>query len=494
MRRLAHALGKESARNAVLVALGLMASHAYAQAPGAAAAAPPAVPAGGPQDPGSAAPPQPPPPVEPAPWQGRLDELDRRTRSLEEAATKFKTPPVTTGELPVFQVGDNGFAIGSNDGRYQIRFRGLFQIDGRAFFGEDSPKDSINNPDTFQIRKARPIFAGTVLGLTDFFVSPDFANFVLYDAFLDTHPRPWLRLRTGLFKQPWGLERLQADQDLTFIERALDQWLTEGREVGVQLWGDVAGGIVRYEVGIYNGYANGAQGVIDNNEAKTYGGRIFLQPFNTPALKALGRLGVGIAGATGKERGVTGNPWLGSFRSAGQQVIFSYLPDVYALGRHSRINPQLYYYYKSFGLLAEWVKERQEIARGTAPSVVTGAVKNSSGHVTVSYALGGDVTYEGVKPRHPVDLAQGYWGALELGVRYNWLITDDAAFPTAANPATSVKKAQGVGVALNWQLSRQLKASVNYEQTWFEGGAGTIAAPTDKATEKVLIGRYQVAF
>src|SRR4051812_31511370 len=172
MRRLVHALGNGSRRAAVVVALGLLGSRAYAQdAP--PAAVPPAVPAGGPQDRGGAAPPQPPPPVEPAPWQGRLDELDARTRLLEEERiAAHKNAPVVKSEGPVFQTDESGFAIASRDGLYQIRFRGLLQVDGRAFLGDDA----LAANDTFQIRKLRPILAGTVLGLVDFFFAPDLAN------------------------------------------------------------------------------------------------------------------------------------------------------------------------------------------------------------------------------------------------------------------------------------------------------------------------------
>src|SRR5206468_1578363 len=176
------------------------------------------------------------------------------------------------------------------------------------------------------------------------------------DAFLDTHPRPWLRLRFGKFKQPYGLERLQADQDLVFIERSLDQNLTPQREVGVQVWGDIAGGIVRYEAGLFNGTPDYGLQDIDNNKWKTWGGRIFIQPFNTPGLRYLGRLGVGIAGSTGVENGSTAltngaasNTWLPAFKSAGQNTFYQYISSttdltatIVANGRHSRVNPQLY--------------------------------------------------------------------------------------------------------------------------------------------------------
>lgn len=507
MTRMSHAVRRA---RGMLLALALesllVVSTARAEdAPRPADPVPPAVPAGGPQDRGPAPPPQPPPPVAPsaapggdaapevnppAPpaWQGRLDELDRRTRALEQGRLVTAAPPAG----PVFQTDEGGFAIVSRDGRYQVRLKGLLQFDGRAFVN-DSALEANN---TFVVRKVRPILAGTVLGLTDFFFSPDFGNgtTVLTDAYLDTHPVPWLRIRVGKFKQPYGLERLQADQDLTLIERALDQNLTPQREVGVELWGDIAGGIVRYEAGAFNGNPDYGIQDIDINGPKTLGGRIFVQPFNTVGLKFLGRLGLGVAASTGTEKGSTANSWLPSFKTAGQSTIFSYLSsstdatqNIFALGRHSRINPQLYYYNGPFGLLAEWVKERQEIARGSA----TGALKNSAGHVTASVAVGGDVTYEGVKPYHSLNPAAGTWGAVEIGGRFNWLDIDSAAFPTAASPTASVRKARGYGVALNWQLSRNLKASGNWEQTWFTGGATGTAS---RKTEDVLIGRFQVAF
>ncbi len=70
------------------------------------------------------------------------------------------------------------------------------------------------------------------------------------------------RFRVGKFKAPIGLERLQSDADLPVLERGLDQNLSSSRELGVQLWGDIAGGIVNYAIGIFNG-------AIDSSSATT---------------------------------------------------------------------------------------------------------------------------------------------------------------------------------------------------------------------------------
>ena len=51
-------------------------------------------------------------------------------------------------------------------------------------------------------------------------------------------------------------------------------------------------------------------------------------------------------------------------------------------------------------------------------------------------------------------------------------------------------KAQDLGVALNWQLTRNIKAGGDYLESWFDGGlkAG------HRANEKILLGRFQVYF
>jgi phosphate-selective porin OprO and OprP len=425
--------------------------------------------------------------------QTRLDALEQRTRALEEEKARLLAtppPPPAPRVGSAFTADESGFSLTSADRQYQIRFKGQLQVDGRRFFTDDPPLQ--NAGDTFLVRRARPIIAGTLWGLTDFMFVPDFGNNTvqLYDAYLDTHPWPWLRLRVGQFKGPVGLERLQSDSDLVFVERAMDSGLSSQREVGVQLWGDVLG-VAHWDIGVFNGNPDGGLNAIDSDHAKTFAGRLFLQPFAVDPLKVAGRLGLGIAFSTGNELGTASNPWLGSFKSPGQQTIFSYLTTttattVFAKGRHTRINPQLYYYIGPFGLLGEWVKEYQELAN----SVGTGALNNNSGHVTASFVIGGDETYEGPKPRHPISAADRTFGAIEIGVRYEYLNVDDKAFATSADAAKSVTKAQSLGGALNWQLTRNIKAGANYIQSWFEGGV----KGGNRPDEKVLLARFQSYF
>ena len=148
-------------------------------------------------------------------------------------------------------------------------------------------------------------------------------------------PGQWLRLRVGKFKAPIGLERLQSDADLPFVERALDQNLSSQRDAASQLWGDVLGGIFHYAVGIVNGVPDTTATDTDINHAKDFVGRIFFQPFRTEALQRLRQPGDRLRGQTGNRKGRLPTAMAGlrprrgadgplPFRTAGKNRFFQY--------------------------------------------------------------------------------------------------------------------------------------------------------------------------
>jgi phosphate-selective porin OprO/OprP len=140
--------------------------------------------------------------------------------------------------------------------------------------------------------------------------------------------------------------------------------------------------------------------------------------------------------------------------------------------------------------LSEAVWSQQEVRKGNATARLT----NKAVHATASVVLGGTNGYDGATPTRPLDFAKGTPGALELAVRWNWLKIDDATFPNYADITKSASKAQGWAVAANYIPSRLWRLAVNYERTSFTGGAGTTAAPKDRNTESVVIGRVQINF
>jgi phosphate-selective porin OprO/OprP len=411
------------------------------------------------------------------------------------AETPPPAPEAKPAAPPVVSVGPDGFTLASADKQFQLKLRGYVQADGR-YFASEKDRPAVN---TFLVRRARPILDGTLFGLVDFRIMPDFGSgtAVLQDAYVDLRPWPELRLRVGKYKPPTeGLEQLQSDTNIVFVERNLPANLVPNRDEGIQVHGEILGGVLTYAVGAFNGTPDDASVDANLDDNVDLAARIFSHPFRRTAWKPLQGLGLGLAGSRGNQHGTASATGLAPYRTVGQQVFFSYLSStttpadtVVADGEHLRFSPQGYYYYGGFGLLAEYVTSTQELRRGTAERA---RVRNDTWQVQASYVLfGGTPSFEGVRPTRPLRPSEGNWGAVELAARYAELHVDPDAFPRFADPNRSARVAKGWGAAANWYLSGNNRIGLNLERTAFEGGA---ADGGNKPAELVLLGRFQASF
>jgi phosphate-selective porin OprO and OprP len=421
--------------------------------------------------------------------KARLDQLDQEVRILKrlrELALDSATN--APKDKPGVAAGKDGFSIKTADGKFALRFRALIQTDGR-FFLSDSGNTAVNS---FFIRRARPTLEGVLWKYLEFRLQPDFGQgqTVLFDAYSEVKIAPVLALRVGKFKPPVGLERLQSASEIVFAERALPTNLVPNRDVGLQLSGDLSGGVLAYQVGVFNGVPDLGNGDGDTYDAKDFAGRVFLQPFRRGQLQGLG---VGVAGSTGIERGTAALPALPSYRTPGQQTFFRYRSDgtapntTVADGNRRRLVPQAYFYTGPLGLLGEYAISWQEVRR----AATTADLKHTAWQVTGSFFVTGEkASFKSAAPKHPVDPASHSFGALELAARYSELSLDDAAFPVHANPAASARRAKAWAVGANWYLVRGIKVVVDYEHTSFTGGA----AVGDRRAENFVVSRVQYAF
>ena len=425
------------------------------------------------------------------PLEARVDDLDQKIRILQRlrelaadssaAAAKDKVTPTASAK--------DGFSLKSADGKYMLRFRGYFQSDGRFF----PSSDVVPNVDNLLIRRARPILEATVGRHFDFRLMPDFGGTspTIFDAYWDGKFVPQFTVRAGKFKPPIGLERLQSATDIAFAERGLPTNLVPSRDVGLQVAGDISEGLFAYQIGVFNGVPDLANGGDDLSNAKDFAARVFVQPFKTGTLRGLG---VGIAGSTGFERGSTATTGLPSYRTPGQQTFFRYSTssttpanNVFANGKRTRLSPQGYYYTGPLGLLGEYVISRNEVTR----AAVTAELEHTAWQAEGSFFLTGEKAgFRSPAPKKPFDLKEGGFGALELVGRYGELSLDPAAFPVYASPTASAQKAKAWGVGVNWHFTRAVKVAVNYERTTFTGGA----TAGDREPENALITRFQTSF
>jgi phosphate-selective porin OprO and OprP len=447
-------------------------------------------------------------PAPTVPGGERLDQLDQQVRVLQRKQELDKEAAAErTKNTPTVALGSSGLQVRSADSNFVFGLHGYVQFDGRFGVGESAGP----YVDTFLLRRVRPILDGTLYRFADYRVMLDFGSGItssstaansysndgfLQDAYVNLRFLPEVQLQVGKMKEPVGLERLQSGANLLFVERGYPTGLVPNRNVGAMLQGDFLEQRLSYQAGVFNGASDGGSTDFQGFDTGNVAGRIFTTPFRHSGLEPLEGLGLGVAGTLGDLNGA-----LRSYVSPGQQTIFSYLSgtgtnaNVVADGQQWRVSPQGYYYWGPFGLFGEYVVASQDVrqAGGGPTAGRTDALVNRAWQVAASWFLSGEKNgWKAVTPKEPVTLTDGGgWGALELAGRVQGIRFDNGAFPVFANASRSVSEAFSWGVGLNWHLNRNLKLSLDYDHTHFDGGNLNSATAQD---EQVILTQLQFSF
>ena len=109
----------------------------------------------------------------------------------------------------------------------------------------------------------------------------------LLDANLDydfTGGRKLFRLKAGQFKAPFNYQQLTSSGNFQLVDRSiLDAFFVPGRQLGVQLWGQVGPeavpDFVDWRFGVFNG--NGRTTTANDNDEFEYVGRVMISPWGS---------------------------------------------------------------------------------------------------------------------------------------------------------------------------------------------------------------------
>jgi phosphate-selective porin OprO/OprP len=448
-----------------------------------------------------------------------VQQLDQKVKVLERKGEISEEDTTTAKKAtPVVRASQDGFGLKSADGKNEIKFRALAQIDYRNYDNVNGLGSDGKNISGFDFRRIRPTIEGTVFGLYDFKFTPEFgeaktANATstsgIVDAYIDARFNPWFQVRAGKFKPYVGLERLQSGSDIKFIERSyVSNNILPNRDLGASIHGDLFDNKVNYAVGIFNGVTDGGDisTAQDTNKDKDYAIRLFTTPFND-STNGLAGLGFGLAGTYGNFKGTAAASGLSSYKTAGQESnFFNYTPTtVFANGNRERIAPQAYYYYGPLGLIAEYARVSQDVSNGTR----TDHLDNDAWQIAASYLITGeDASFKGVKPKNVFNQDGAGWGALELVARYQENNIDSNAFTTAttvkyADPRSNASSAKSWALGANWYINQNVKIVLDYENTSFDGGGqvnaaggaiGGFANVADRPDERTLFTRLQLSY
>jgi len=446
----------------------------------------------------------------------KIDDLDRRLRIAETKTEGAPAPPqaaalvppvlapapvaqtgsqrpsnagVAAGTIPraeannmgLVTIGPGGFTVQSESGDFLLKIGADLQTDIRTFVG----KGSGSLTDQLLLRRVRPTFSGTLYKYVDYFFRPDFGlgSVVIYDAYAQLNYIPHFAIRAGKFKPPVGLERLQSDDDTTFIERGLPTLLVPSRAIGFQLSGDLINHRLGYQLGVFNPVPDNSLSDTPPGNSRDYTARLFTTPFQ-PNENFLGSLGFGIGAQGGSADGVA----LPAYKTVGQNTFFNFAPGVVSAGHRTSIAPQAFYYVGAFGLLAEDTVTEEEFQKSTTRRDVA----FRSWQVQASYVLTGEKkSFGSPNPKHPFDPANHGWGAWEIALRTGDFSVDPGLFVARfASLNTSPRFAREWVGGVNWYLNRILRISTDYGHTNFVNGA----SGGNRASERVILSRFQINF
>lgn len=426
-------------------------------------------------------PPSTPPPPPPPPSLTRAD-IDA---IVEARIAALPAPKPSAG----FQ--DGAFFIRGDDG-FKLRVGAILQYDGRFFVDDAADK----HVDQFAFRSTRLDLAATLYDHYDVKFVPDFAGgkIVVQDAYIDARYTNVLKLRFGKFKVPFGLERLQDERNTTFTERGLPTQLAPNRDLGMEAFGELSAGLLSYQLGIFNGVADGGSGDGDVSDDKEGAARVFVKPFATGP-DVVRELGFGAAATYGEKHGHLTSPDVGSFRTPGQTTFFQFKTGttasdtVLADGIHWRATGQAYWYTGPFGLLGEYVRSHQHVVLGTKRDLAELEAWQVLGQWVVT---GEKATYRSVTPAHPFDPSKRQWGAFDIAARVGELRVVDAGTLNNgfADPTKSARRAWSAGAGTDWFLNRTFRFVLDVDHTWYTRGAKV----GDRPSETSIIGRVQAAF
>ena len=438
----------------------------------------------------------------------RIDELEKKVDALqrqnaipqettnEPAETITATTAAAEKSEPTVSLGSNGLLVRSADSNFVFNLHGFIQADARFYFGDKTV------PDTFLLRRVRPIFEGTVYNMFDYRLQLDFASNVtspgtnndgfVTDAYVNA--RWWTNFQTqaGKYKPPVGLERDQTTANLQFVETGLPTQFTPNYDTGAMIHNGLFDHPVNYALGIFNGAADGGSDDIETtDEGKELVGRLFFQPFLRTDIEPLRGLGFGAGSSYGYRTGPPHN-----YTTQGQQTFFAYgnaASAVTSSGNQYRIDPQGYYYWGPFGIYGEYVIDSQSLRSVSGPVTTTERFKNTAWQVIGSYVVTGESdSFHPIMPQNPVGLHNGGWGAVELVARIGQMSMDSKLFPLFAN-ATSAQEQTSWGAGVNWHLNRNVKLQLDYESTAFRDDSSAPGSATGHP-EHVVLSRVQLNF
>ena len=376
--------------------------------------------------------------------------------------------------LPVTVSYEDGLWFKSEDASVQVGITGRVAAQYRAIM--DRPSDvpptagaSRTQPNSLFLRNARIDLQGLFRHQIEFKLQldapsgvqsntgtpPSAVTATVQDAYLAWRPSADFMLRFGQFKEPFGQEQTTGFRAIDFVERAVLDRLTPGRDLGIAITARGLDGLLEVELGAFNG---NSRSVADANDEKDVTGRLRVSPFKGVEGLIQG-LRLGVAGMFGDIDGDSPTP-ADPLDLTSTELYIKFLDAGGAGnavdGRRTRVGLEWSWIWDAYGIRAEWVRREDRVItpagrdRIAATAWVVSATAILTGEVKVLESR--------IVPAHPLDL-DGGWGAVEVAVRVAQLRVEDDIFSLGIAAPGNANAVRTATAGVNWYATRFLRIS-----------------------------------
>jgi len=385
--------------------------------------------------------------------------------------------------------GDGGFRFVWDD-RPSLRAGKWLRVDLRLKVQADvrsSEQDLSEYGGTFELTRLRAGVKGEVTRYVEFEVEHDLTSGGQWrDVYANFRPLREAQLKAGKYKIPFSLEQTTGPMELDFVSRSLAaRVLAPGRDVGIMAHGSVLKGILRYEIGYFQGDGDSPPPLkpmpfpLPEDPAPEYGpslaGRLRVEPFRALSKKSLvENLAVGFAATS------TDIP-VGPNHLQGESVFgYEFFPRQYFTnGARRRLGAEFSWSPGPLSAKFEYIRSSEaRVGQGVGNE---GGLDNDlpeivgrGWYITGTWVVTGEKKDGGVVPRQPV--FGGGFGAVEVAGRYEGLRFSSATaigLPSSNPRAPTVEANEDavLTVGANWYPNKWVKVQVNMIRETFADAA-----------------------
>ena len=388
----------------------------------------------------------------------RIEAVDKAIESATLPAVSA-APSQEAGPTDWKFKWSDGFKLERNDGAFQLKFGGRLQSDWAMVELNERLENTIGGEGHgTEFRRARLFFSGTVYERVIFKVQYDFANTSdgktdFKDAYIGLKDLgPVGTVKVGHFKEPFSLEEQTSSKYVTFMERALPNVFSPGRNTGFMANNAVMDKRILWQVGAFKN-ANDTAFSFEDDGKWNVSGRVVGVPLYENDGEKVVHLGFGYSH---QFRGGSG------FMLDYEQGPESHLaPDLVSTGDISTNDINLINY--EFAIVcgpasfqAEYMHSFVQGDGGAKDTSFWGIYAQGSYFITGehrNYRLGSG-GFGRVKPNSNCDPAKSDWGGFEVGVRFSYLDLNDEFVRGG--------KMWDITAGINWHLFPNTRVMLNY--------------------------------